>query len=388
MKRIAPIFGYRPIQCSLFSGQVGVICMRVFFVSLLCLFFINCSGIAAKKECGFCESIVKLDSGIMTQSELKQFKSDIEIQAEKNNIDALFTLGYFYSFPRPGYPKNLQKAAEYLDRAATLGDTKSMTALASLYINGEEGIKQDYQKARKYYEMAAEHGDVHSLFDLGLIYENGEGVPADLEKAKAYFEKAAAKGDLEAKRKIASIDPADAEKCKELTLGVEAAEKADFTKAKSIFEKLAGKNCPGALANLGQMYQHGKGVTKNPQKAIEYYKMSAEQGNTTAFVDVGLIYATNENIQNFQLAKEYFEKAVEYDDPTGLFLAAGMYQNGIAGPQDYKKAVSYYERAGALGKLKAFQALGEMYRDGEGVKKDQAKANAYFEKANTQSTGN
>jgi TPR repeat protein len=94
----------------------------------------------------------------------------------------------------------LKKAFEIFLRAATLGDTSSMTRVASMYTCGE-GVNCDYDKAIEWELKAAGEGDVTALFNLGISYR----IKGDIRNSKSWFEKALQAGDASAAIELAKL---------------------------------------------------------------------------------------------------------------------------------------------------------------------------------------
>ena len=66
------------------------------------------------------------------------------------------------------------------------------------------------------------------------------------------------------------------------------------------------------------MYDNGRGVKQDYKKAIEWYEKSANQGNTKAQFNLGIMYANGQGvIQDKKRAKEYFRKACDGGDQKG-----------------------------------------------------------------------
>ena len=86
-----------------------------------------------------------------------------------------------------------QKAREYWEQAADLGNADALNRLGILYRNGY-GVEQDYEIARQCYEKAADWGNADALVSLGFLYHYGYGVEQDYEIARQYYEKAITKG--------------------------------------------------------------------------------------------------------------------------------------------------------------------------------------------------
>ena len=55
-----------------------------------------------------------------------------------------------------------------------------------MYEHGE-GVEHSYERAIEYYEQAAHLGDAKAQFNLGLLYANGQGVTKDELKAKEWW---------------------------------------------------------------------------------------------------------------------------------------------------------------------------------------------------------
>ena len=64
----------------------------------------------------------------------------------------------------------------------------------------------DYDKAVEYYNKAAELGDARAHYQLGCVYYMGHGVEKDKEKEVYHWEKAAIGGNPIARHELASIE--------------------------------------------------------------------------------------------------------------------------------------------------------------------------------------
>ena len=56
------------------------------------------------------------------------------------------------------------------------------------------------------------------------------------------------------------------------------------------------RNRSWAQFNLGYLYEHGLGVTKDPKRACELYKLAADQGHHNAQANLGAVYATGRGV--------------------------------------------------------------------------------------------
>jgi TPR repeat protein len=64
----------------------------------------------------------------------------------------------------------------------------------------------------------------------------------------------------------------------------------DYEKALEWYRKAADQNEPLAQANLGVMYARGFGVTKDYEKALEWYRKAAAGGSAMAENNIGIFY--------------------------------------------------------------------------------------------------
>jgi TPR repeat protein len=112
------------------------------------------------------------------------------------------------------------------------------------------------------------------------------------------------------------------------------------TDAHAVIKKAELGNA-NAQFNLGLLYEFGKGVTKNNEKAVYWYRKAADQG-----------YAEAQNAM-------------------GAFYVAGNVLK-----QDYKQAAYWFRKSAEQGNVEAQTKLGAMYFLGKGVTKDNSVA--YF----------
>jgi hypothetical protein len=130
------------------------------------------------------------------------------------------------------------------------------------------GNKIDSIKGVTLYEKAANANFYKAITDMGYMYALGKFVPANGKKAIEMYAKAA-------------------------------------------------KQNGQSNYSIGKIYQEGLGgVTKNIKEAIKYFEMACEAGSSSAFFDLGKIYAEgNEVTKNIIKAKELFTIAKELEYP-------------------------------------------------------------------------
>jgi TPR repeat protein len=135
-----------------------------------------------------------------------------------------------------------------------------------MYEIGEGGLEQDFKKAASLYLKAAELGDVIAEYNLGVFFEHGIGVSKDQSVSARYLERAAEKGDASAQLNLGLLHKQ----------GIDG--RPDYLKALYWLQLAAESRNPKAHGAIAEMYINGWGVEKNPAKAIEYFEVSASQG--------------------------------------------------------------------------------------------------------------
>ena len=87
---------------------------------------------------------------------------------------------------------------------------------------------------------------------------------------------------------------------------IDAYNKGDYKTSAKLILPLAKKGFAKAQYNLGVMYEKGKGVEKNLNKAKKWFQFAAEQGLAKAQYNLGLIYGKGKGVD-----KDY-SKAIKW----------------------------------------------------------------------------
>lgn len=123
-------------------------------------------------------------------------------------------------------------------------------------------------------------------------------------------------------------------------------------------------------------------MPKNYEKAAEWYRKAADQGDTLAKESVDKLYrngkiSSNYNIETTKEAKT----STNQDSGLDEFKTASKYLRGEGVLQDYVKAAEWYEKAADQGNASAQFNLAVMYHKGQGVSQNDRIARSYFSKA-------
>jgi serine/threonine protein kinase len=127
------------------------------------------------------------------------------------------------------------------------------------------------EDAAALFNRAAEMGDSGAMVELGEMYSSGEGVTEDETKAFDWFRRAAEAGSVPGMVALAGMD----------LLGVNGGDPNEEEAARW-FQKAADHDSPAAIFDLATLYESGRGVPKNFEKAKDLYQRSAKLGNHEA----------------------------------------------------------------------------------------------------------
>lgn len=137
-----------------------------------------------------------------------------------------------------------------------------------------------------------------------------------------------------------------------------------------------GSGCGSAW--LGIIYDEGKYVPQDIEKAKEYFLLAIQQGYTYAYYNLGISYF---NLKQYDKAKMCCEKVVN-EEPEAYIILGTMYEEGLGVAKDGQKALGMYRLAYKNGKQgEGAYNQGRLYYYGELVEEDDKKALELFQEA-------
>jgi TPR repeat protein len=165
--------------------------------------------------------------------------------------------------------------------------------------------------------------------------------------------------------------------------GAAYAEK-DYKTAFELLDKLAKQGHAPSHDMLGLAYSQGCGVDKDCAQAIYWHRKAADQGNVSAYFNLGTLYYQGGNgiEKNSLMAFYWWLKAALQGHARAQNNIASMYKHGIKGiEKSYSQALSWYAKAANQNNPDAQYNLGLMYYKGQGVVQDAKKAASMWIKA-------
>lgn len=281
--------------------------------------------------------------GVSDASTSVSFEADVAA-ADRGDIQAELRVAKAYS--RRNSKPNYAEAYKWFESASRQGSKEATAWLGSMYLYGQ-GVSQDLNQAATLIKSSAESDDPVGLRFLGLMYETGHGTARDYPRAVEAFAKAVKLNDPESCRRMGTLFLRGLGVKKDLTramglfikggrlgdswsqlnlgemyesgnyiiptvnsktgsalptvqnpstnplnagsTGANSAppSRPNLIRARQLFALSAARGNRVAAFKLGEMYETGRGATKNYTRAINFYRQSAAQQYAPAQLALG-----------------------------------------------------------------------------------------------------
>lgn len=211
--------------------------------------------------------------------DLTEARHWMEQAALRDDASAQFNLAQLYREKLGTVDADLEKARHWLQQAADNHYSKAQFTLATQYMEGEL-FPRDIQKAFKWYLRAAEQGDAAAQFNVGLMYSEGQGIEQDQKAAIQWYQKAANQEEPGALYNLG------------ISYYFGNLLEQDRQKGQQLIEKAAHLENPAAQYLMGHFFdQGGEFFSRDSNKALTWYRASAEQGYLEAQYSLAVMLA-------------------------------------------------------------------------------------------------
>jgi len=218
------------------------------------------------------------------------FKEFREV-AKAGSPKAQYRLGQMY-YRGEGAPQDYAVALKWFQKAADQNVIDAQYYVAMMHEKKQGVRRSNPTTAFKLYRKAAANGHAAAQLRIANIYAEGIVVPQDMQKAFKNYMGAAERNDPAAQYEIGrlyevGIDQAICARSPSIhscrrTLNEKKFSKNDMQTAVGWYRKAAAQSYAPAQYRLGTMYDDGRGVAKNHDKAREWYQLAADQGMVEA----------------------------------------------------------------------------------------------------------
>ncbi len=127
-----------------------------------------------------------------------------------------------------------------------------------------------------------------------------------------------------------------------------ALEEKDYATAFSLFKPLAEQGNAEAQANIGLMYELGRGVNKDFVEAFKWYQSAAGQGTAWAQTNLGFAYANGRGTKkDDNEAAKWLRSAALQGNTRAQEVLGAMYNQGRGVPNGHREAVNWINPSNA-----------------------------------------
>ena len=228
-------------------------------------------------------------------------------------------------------PDDLAQYRQALEKAASLNTISSQMLL------GEMLRQTDPAGALKWFSAAGNLGQTEAMVFAGQMMASGRGVEApDLLGAASWFSKAAEKGD--------SIGLYTLAECHLFGKGVPK----DPTRAIELLTAASALNNPRAMNLLGDLFRKGvPGIMKpNFDESVRLFSQAKELGFLDAQGNLGVLYIYGQGVpKDERKAVALFRGGAEKGNPLCMYFYAMCFDGGVGVEKDPASARSWYVRA-------------------------------------------
>lgn len=339
---------------------------------------------------------VKYDNGEGVEHNAEEAVRWFLMAAEQGLPDAQYFLGQALEAGE-GVEQNQQEAIDWYFLASELGHVSARRRFWSLCLSGvfkpenyEEALfaeligRQMGNKGPHFRQglrllipsdafvypeiLNAFVGSPESQFGLALRYANGTNVLQDTEAAVYWYRRASAEGHSGAFNNLGAIysrrgtnffDDSEAVQCfrKAAELGCEVGMynyanrlldgvgvRKNVKRAIKLFEASAEREYCLSMTKLGDLHYTGKLVDLDYAEALKWYSDAASHEFANGYFGLGLLHGQGLGVvKDLELAKSYFEKAVDVDESYASRLA-DFYERGVIFAADSEMALKWKVR--------------------------------------------
>lgn len=286
----------------------------------------------------------------------------------------------------PDYDKCIHTGMDIIADAADHGlcEASIFTARSERNINGhykrywnENAAYSEvfgyYKHAMRYYQKACETGNLEAMEEyvdylVDMVELSKGNFEDDQDELAVYWAKTAAEhGSAEAQWIYGNMH----------RLGWQYLLQKDLDKAIEWYRKSADNGYTPAMGSAGK-YLLASSIPDKESLALKYLKMGVENKDGGAACELGKYYKSD----NPELAFQNFQIAGECKHPEGLFELGNALFNGIGTTVDLQAAAQAYETCANLDLSNIFvgrcaQKIADMYENGTGVFMNKEKAENY-----------
>ena len=320
-------------------------------------------------------------------AKLNDFKKAEQLllsESQRGNVLAVYDLGKLYSTDKLGERNEEMSIAKYTQALQGFLQIEPNSKKLKPYVQYRIGkmfcyglgTEQDYEKAFEWFERSAKQKNKFAQFSLANLYYYGNGVEKDLSQAFLWYQKSSAQGQPYASYAVAQMYS----KGEYVSQGGETAQRYYKAALSGFLELESMEQADDNLYyKLGFMFKKGLGTDIDMDRAIDYFKRSAEMNNKNGLYEYGKALLLGEHIpQDKEKAVKLLEKAIKLENINAKRFFALELISGEHLDQDIDKGLAMLTECADSRDAYACYKLGKIYFKGDIVLQDLDKSEKYL----------
>lgn len=229
-------------------------------------------------------------------------------------------------YEAPGERHDADAATNLYKKAALAGDRDAMYRVGMMYLDREGGKESPFDSflALGWLKKAVEEDHAGAAYVLGCLYEGGEGVffePDGKNMAIDCFRKSAKLGDKRAEVKMKWVDKPAVKDSEQIDLASKLVPLPPSGRAPVLnwMERSREKRELEQLFESANKFYISEEGKKEPERAVEYFRLCSAAGSAEADFMLGYMYETGEGVAlDHEQAKHWYRSAVERGNAEAL----------------------------------------------------------------------
>jgi uncharacterized protein len=160
---------------------------------------------------------------------------------------------------------------------------------------------------------------------------------------------------------IEQSGPTEEQQAVQFNKGLISYDHGDYTRAFEFWLPLAQTDDLAAMRNVALLLKEGKGVEKDPERALYFFERAGRAGLVSAQVNAAFMYLNGEGTpQDYKTASFWFHAAAVAGVPAARYNLAVMYEKGLGVERDPARALAWYALAARVGHETALERLTQL----------------------------
>lgn len=160
---------------------------------------------------------------------------------------------------------------------------------------------------------------------------------------------------------IEKSGPTEEQQAAQFKKALAAYDRGDYARAFEFWLPLAQADDLAAMRNVALLLKEGKGVEKDPERALFFFERAGRAGLVSAQVNAAFMHLNGEGTSpDYKTASFWFHAAAVAGVPAARYNLGVMYERGLGVERDPARALAWYALAARVGHEKALERLTQL----------------------------